>query len=112
MKALKNSRAWSFVAVTLVYIIATLVGLYVYRALALSWWLALLIADVVATLVTFVFSLIFGNASVYDPYWSVQPPVLDRTHCSSALFVNFNNLELNFLINEFFKLVITTKCCL
>ena len=76
MKALKNSRAWSFVAVTLVYIIATLVGLYVYRALALSWWLALLIADVVATLVTFVFSLIFGNASVYDPYWSVQPPVI------------------------------------
>lgn len=27
-------------------------------------------------MVTFVFSLIFKNASVYDPYWSVQPPVI------------------------------------
>jgi steroid 5-alpha reductase family enzyme len=30
----------------------------------------------VATAVTFAFSLIFKNASVYDPYWSVQPPVI------------------------------------
>lgn len=31
---------------------------------------------IVATIVTFVFSIIFGNASVYDPYWSVQPIVI------------------------------------
>lgn len=36
----------------------------------------LLIADAVATVVTFIFSLIFKNASVYDLYWSVQPPVI------------------------------------
>ena len=36
-------------------------------------WLRLLIADVVATVVVFAFSMIFNNSSVYDPYWSVIP---------------------------------------
>ena len=76
MNKLKQNRAASFVVVTLVYIIATVVGVLVYRALTLDWWLSLLIADATATVVTFVFSLIFKNASVYDPYWSVQPPVI------------------------------------
>lgn len=75
-RSLKNNRALSFVAVTAVYILATAVGVMVYRSLRLPWWLSLLVADVVATVVTFVFSVIFGNASVYDPYWSVQPPVI------------------------------------
>jgi len=76
MEKLKNSRALSFLAVALVYVIATVVGVVVYRALSFEWWLSLLIADVCATVVTFVFSVIFNNASVYDPYWSVQPPVI------------------------------------
>jgi steroid 5-alpha reductase family enzyme len=73
MKKIKQSRAASFVAVTAVYLIAAVVGVVTYRLVELSWWLSLLIADVAATVVTFIFSLIFKNASVYDPYWSVQP---------------------------------------
>ena len=76
MKFLKQNRTASFVAVTFVYMLATLAGALVYRALPFDWWISLLIADAVATVVTFSFSLIFGNASVYDPYWSVQPPVI------------------------------------
>ena len=76
MNKLKQSRAASFIAVALVYIFATVVGVAVYRALALDWWFSLLIADVAATVATFIFSLLFQNASVYDPYWSVQPPVI------------------------------------
>ena len=76
LKALKRSRTASFIVVTLVYIISALVGVLSYRALDFDFWLSLLIADVIATVVTFIFSLIFGNASVYDPYWSVQPPVI------------------------------------
>ena len=76
MNRLKQNRAASFIAVTLVYIFATVVGLIVYHALELDWWFALLIADVAATVATFIFSIIFQNASVYDPYWSVQPPVI------------------------------------
>ena len=76
MKKLKQNRVASFIAVTAVYIIATVVGVATYRALPWDRWLSLLVADVAATVVTFVFSLIFGNASVYDPYWSVQPLVI------------------------------------
>lgn len=39
-------------------------------------WLDTLIADVLATLVVFVFSRCFGNSSFYDAYWSVIPPLL------------------------------------
>lgn len=76
MKMLKQNRAASFIAVALVYMIAIAVGVLVYRALDLDRWLSLLIADLLATVATFIFSLIFKNASVYDPYWSVQPPVI------------------------------------
>ncbi len=76
MNRLKQNRAASFAVIGVVYIIATVVGVLVFRALKLDWWLSLLIADVAATAVTFAFSLIFANASVYDPYWSVQPPVI------------------------------------
>lgn len=37
--------------------------------------LLVLIANVAATLVTFIVASVLGNASVYDPYWSVAPPV-------------------------------------
>ena len=76
MKNFKQSRAASFIFVTLVYIFATVVGVFVYRALPFDWWIALLIADVAATVATFLFSVLCRNASVYDPYWSVQPPVI------------------------------------
>lgn len=35
-----------------------------------------LVADCVATLIIYGFSCAFGNASFYDAYWSVTPPVL------------------------------------
>lgn len=76
MKTLKQSRPISFIVVAMVYMIAIAVGVLVYRALDLGWWLSLLIADVLATVATFIFSLIFKNASIYDPYWSVQPPII------------------------------------
>ncbi len=76
MRKLKESRSLSFAAVAVVYVIATIVGVATYRMLDFSWWLSLLIADIAATVVTFIFSIVFGNASVYDPYWSVQPPVI------------------------------------
>lgn len=36
----------------------------------------MLVADIIATLVVWVFGLIFKNASMYDPYWSVQSIVI------------------------------------
>ncbi|MBQ9715795.1 MAG: DUF1295 domain-containing protein [Clostridia bacterium] len=73
---LKQNRKASFAIVFVVYVIATMAGIWTYNKLSCDLWLNLLIADVVATVVTFVFSVVFGNASVYDPYWSVQPVVI------------------------------------
>jgi steroid 5-alpha reductase family enzyme len=39
-------------------------------------WLDGLIADVLATIVVFVASRLHHNSSLYDPYWSVLPPLL------------------------------------
>ena len=66
----------SFLLVALVYLIAAAVGVFTYRALSLPVWATLLVSDVMATLFTFLCSLVFTNASVYDPYWSVAPPVI------------------------------------
>lgn len=75
MKVLKN-RAASFAIVAVVYAIATACGIVSYIYLPFDFRLNLLLADVIATVATFIFSLIFRNASVYDPYWSVQPIVI------------------------------------
>lgn len=85
-----KKRSISLVVIILVYILAGFCGTFAYNffsssggfgmsagvGLNLSWQLSLFLADVVATVLVFIFSLIFRNASVYDPYWSVQPPVI------------------------------------
>jgi len=71
-----KNRCTSFVIITAVYILAAAVGVAVYRALPFGFEINLLLADIAATVLTFVSGLVFGNASVYDPYWSVQPPVI------------------------------------
>ena len=37
---------------------------------------ASLVADIMATVVIFVFSIIYDNSSMYDAYWSVAPQLL------------------------------------
>lgn len=76
LNSLKQNRVTSFIIITTVYILAAIVGIDVYRKLTFDWWLDLLIADVASTVLIFVFSVVLGNASVYDPYWSVQPIVI------------------------------------
>ena len=85
-----KNRAVALIVIILVYILAGFLGTFAYDyfsssggfgmsagvGLNLSWQLSLFLADVVATILVFIFSLIFRNASVYDPYWSVQPPVI------------------------------------
>lgn len=76
MKAIKENRLVSFIVMALIYLLCTVCGVVLYWKLPYPFWLSLLVSDVVMTVLTFVFSLIFGNASVYDPYWSVQPIVI------------------------------------
>lgn len=41
-------------------------------------------ADLAATVVVFVGSLLLGNSSLYDPYWSVAPPLLGAYWIATA----------------------------
>ena len=81
MKNPKENRAASFLIVAIVYILAAAAGVGIYLVLPLEPWAALLIADIGATVVTFFFSVVLSNASVYDPYWSVQPVVILIAFC-------------------------------
>jgi steroid 5-alpha reductase family enzyme len=64
------------VIVAAVYVLAALCGGFIYTHVSGQLWLRVFSADAGATVLVFIFSCIFGNASVYDPYWSVQPIVI------------------------------------
>lgn len=72
----KTNRFQSFLIITLCYITAALLGIFIFQALPTVLWLSLLIADLAATFLIWVLSQLLNNASVYDPYWSVQPPII------------------------------------
>ena len=74
--SIRKNRAFAFFIVTLAYIVATAAGVAVYLLLPFAFWLNLLLADIAATIVVFIFSVACKNSSVYDPYWSVQPIVI------------------------------------
>ena len=76
---MKNqNKTVSIVIIGIIYLIATLLGYFVFRMLnkGLHELVALFVADVVATVVVWGFGLYYKNVSVYDPYWSVAPPVM------------------------------------
>lgn len=76
MKKIKENRLVSFIIIFIVYAIAITLGILIYNKLEFKFWINLLIADSISTIIVFVFSLIFNNSSVYDPYWSVAPIVV------------------------------------
>ena len=71
-----SHRLRSYLIITLCYVLAATLGIWVFRTLRTSLWLSLMTADLIATFFIWMASLLFGNASVYDPYWSVQPPII------------------------------------
>lgn len=73
---IKVSKAISLFIVVVVYIAAFMAGLIAYQLLSGSPLFAFFIADVAATVVVWFCGLVFKNASLYDPYWSVAPIVL------------------------------------
>lgn len=72
------SRKASFWIIAVVYVLATVVGVitYEYAVEQMPVIAALFAADVAATVLTWFFGLVYKNVSVYDPYWSVAPPVM------------------------------------
>ena len=72
-----SHRGASYAILALTYVAAALFGVTVFFACGqMPLYAALLIADAAATVLVYLVGLLFGNASAYDPYWSVQPPVI------------------------------------
>ncbi|MBO5137965.1 MAG: DUF1295 domain-containing protein [Spirochaetaceae bacterium] len=72
-----------FIGIVLIaidYVLATWFGLIIYKFVVYNgsfpWYINFLIADIFATVLIFLFSCLSKNASIYDPYWSVQPIIL------------------------------------
>jgi steroid 5-alpha reductase family enzyme len=60
-----------------IYLIAILSAILVARLFAQFHPLVMIgAADLAATLVVFLFSVVLNNSSAYDPYWSVKPLVI------------------------------------
>lgn len=72
--ARSESRTEAFALVTMAYLLAVCAGVLVGYALSSRHPIVTALgADVSATLVIYLFSRLFRNASFYDPYWSVAP---------------------------------------
>ena len=74
-----NYSKWCSVAlITAIYVLAGVAGVLLFKytnPLIPNPLIRLFLADVLATIVVWAFGLLYENVSVYDPYWSVFPPV-------------------------------------
>lgn len=76
---MRNSKIFGIFIIVLAYLISFVVGGLLHYYLNLTeeqFLLKLLIIDIAMTVIIYLFSVIFKNASIYDPYWSVIPIVL------------------------------------
>jgi steroid 5-alpha reductase family enzyme len=75
----RNLKKGSSIAlITLMYVFAMVVGIFVFKGVEPfmhKLW-AVFLADVVATVLIWGCGVVWRNVSVYDPYWSVAPPVI------------------------------------
>ena len=87
---MKNSKFFAQVALLIIYVIAFMLGFFVFNLLDGNLLLRVLLMDITSTLVIFIFSTILKNSSVYDPYWSVFPVVI-------SIFLMINLKSYNFI---------------
>jgi steroid 5-alpha reductase family enzyme len=75
--SLPSTLRKAFALVAFAYLLALLIAVGTgYLLRGLPTLLMLLLADIAATLVIYLFGRLFRNASFYDPYWSVAPLVI------------------------------------
>ena len=107
-------RVIGLLSLLIVYIIAAFAGVFSYLGfinLGLNDYIAILIADVIATVIVWLSGVILKTASAYDPYWSIQTLFIyacllfkyNNWHVGTilllvALFVYSARLTLNFIV--------------
>jgi steroid 5-alpha reductase family enzyme len=78
MSRAEKSKTFSLLICLAVYIVSIVAAWYstFFFTPGYNLLVVALFADIVATVVVYIFGVIFKNASLYDPYWSVAPPVI------------------------------------
>lgn len=77
MKNIKESKGLSLFIILTIYVLAIVLQVILFNLIEIeNIYLEILLIDVIATVFVFIFSLIFNNSSIYDPYWSVEPIVI------------------------------------
>lgn len=90
-----SKKLSSMLVILIVYLLVIAAGVGVYLVLPNSIGLVyrILIADLVATVLVWIISLPLKNASLYDPYWSVIPPLVVL-----LLMIEKNNWSLSLVL--------------
>ena len=75
MEVMKQyTRLKSLILTFIVYCFALFVAVFFsLQFSSYNQWVVILVAHVAATLVVFLFSKLFNNSSLYDPFWSIAP---------------------------------------
>lgn len=72
-----KNKTMSLIIVFSIYIFACFIGFLVFNFFSgMHLILSTLLADIAATIIVWVFGIIFKNSSTYDPYWSIIPLVI------------------------------------
>ena len=92
------SRFKSLIVVCFAYLIAISVGIYIVSFYNSSLFFRILSADILATVIIYIFSFIYRNSSIYDPYWSVIPPFILIYYILDIGYLNFQSILLLFSV--------------
>lgn len=65
-----------FLIFLVIYVLGFMISWFLTKDLEVSLLLKLLYLDILFTILIYMASNLFKNASLYDPYWSVIPPIL------------------------------------
>ena len=92
------SKYKSLFIVTLAYLLCFFIGLYVLEIINFGIIYDILIVDIIATIIIYIFSLYYSNSSIYDPYWSVIPPFILLYFISIKIDINIQSYMLLFSV--------------
>ena len=95
----KRSLLKSYTICILSYLSAFFVVLLFWLFdLPLPFLILILFADIIGTLVIFIASMMFKNASLYDPYWSVAPMIIICFYVFDAGIISLRGIVLLILV--------------
>ncbi len=89
----KKLSSMLVILIVYLFVIAAGVGVYLVLPSSIDLVYRILIADLVATVLVWIISLPLKNASLYDPYWSVIPPLVVL-----LLMIEKNNWSLSLVL--------------